>query len=98
MNNPTAAAVTHPDYQTNTTTHLVQTLKTFIFPELHRLMLPQVVTAAEELTGITGEVITYSEDHYRFIDAAYELLAGDPRRWNITGPSGAKWWILPEAP
>lgn len=97
MNNPTAAAVTHPDYQAFTTTHLVQTLKEFIFPELHRLMLPQVVTAAEELTGIMGEVTTYSDDHYRFIDAAYELLTGDPARWNITGPSGAKWWTPAQA-
>lgn len=97
MSNPTPAAVTHPDYQAFTTTHLVQTLKEFIFPELHRLMLPQVVTAAEELTGIMGEVTTYSDDHYRFIDAAYELLADDPARWNITGPSGAKWWTPAQA-
>lgn len=97
MSNPTPAAVTHPNYQAFTTTHLVQTLKEFIFPELLRLMLPQVVTAAEELTGIMGEVTTYSDDHYRFIDAAYELLAGDPARWNITGPSGAKWWTPAQA-
>ncbi len=92
MSNPTPEEVTHPDYQSFTTTHLIQTLKAFIFPELHALMLPQVVTEAEELTGVTGEVVTFSEDHYLFIDAAYELMAGDPARWNITGPSGARWW------
>lgn len=97
MSNPTPAAVAHPDYQAFATTHLVQTLKTFIFPELHTLMFPQVVTAAEERTDITGEVVTFSEDHYRFIDAAYELLAGDPARWNITGPSGAKGWTPVQA-
>lgn len=97
MSNPTQAAVTSPDYQAFTTTHLVLTLKTRIFPELHPLMIPQVVLAAEELSRVAGEAVTFSEDHSRFMDTAYELLAGDPARWNITGPSGTKWWVPVQA-
>lgn len=89
MSDPNFELDTHPDNQAFTTTQVVQTLKKFFFPELHHLMLPQVVAATEELTGVTGEVVTSSEDNLRFFDAAYELMAGDPARWNISGPSGA---------
>lgn len=89
--------MSNPTPEADTTTRFVQSLKTSIFPELHHLMLPQVVAAAEELTGVTGDVVTFSEDHYRFLEAAYELMAEDPAKWNITGPSGAKWWTPAQA-